>query len=209
MPSVVWVVAVCRSSGVLWLYFPSSYSVGCAKRGAIFVRLNAKKFLLLLLTRPSVSSTSEYAPFHLIYRYCGTIKSLISSSHDIIDSGRKWRNIAAPPSATIHISKTSLNIDAEDGMEHLRIACSNSSRPTIFCMQSLLEIDSAPESQSPISEAIMDRIIHNSYEIIVEYRGSMREHKEPRTVSRKNDKTDCVIDLIKYKLPLQLPSILI
>ena len=94
-------------------------------------------------------------------------------------------------------------------MEHLRIACSNNSRPTIFCMQSLLEIDSAPESQSPISEAIMDWIIHNSYEIIVEYRGSMREHKEPRTVSRKNDKTDCVIDLMKYKLPLQLPSILI
>ena len=41
-------------------------------------------------------------------------------------------------------------------MEHLRIACSNSSRPTIFCMQSLLEIDPDPESQSPISEAIMD-----------------------------------------------------
>ena len=70
-----------------------------------------------------------------------------------------------------------------------------SSRPTIFCTQYQPEgwytrIDPDPESQSPISEAIMDRIIHNSYEIMVEGRVSMRERKGIRAASRKNDKTD-------------------
>ena len=51
-------------------------------------------------------------------------------------------------------------------------------------------IDPDPESQSPISEAIMDRIIHNSYEIMVEGRVSMRERKGFRAASLKNDKTD-------------------
>ena len=36
-------------------------------------------------------------------------------------------------------------------------------------------IDPNPDSGSPVSEAIMDRIIHNAYEVLVEGRVSMRE----------------------------------
>ena len=36
-------------------------------------------------------------------------------------------------------------------------------------------IDPNPDSGSPVSEAIMDRIIHNAYEVLVEGRISMRE----------------------------------
>ena len=77
----------------------------------------------------------------------------------------------------------------------LEIAESRSSRSTIFCTQYQPEgwytgIDPDPESQSPISEAIMDQIIHNSYEIMVEGRVSMRERKGLRAASLKNDKTD-------------------
>lgn len=75
------------------------------------------------------------------------------------------------------------------------IAEARSSRSTIFCTQYQPEgwytrVDPDPESQSPISEAIMDRIIHNSYEIMVEGRVSMRERKGLRAASLKNDKTD-------------------
>ena len=38
-------------------------------------------------------------------------------------------------------------------------------------------IDPNPESDSPVSEAIMDRIIHNAYEVLVDGRVSMRERK--------------------------------
>ncbi len=77
----------------------------------------------------------------------------------------------------------------------LEIAESRSSRSTIFCTQYQPEgwytgIDPDPESQSPISEAIMDQIIHNSYETMVEGRVSMRERKGLRAASLKNDKTD-------------------
>lgn len=52
----------------------------------------------------------------------------------------------------------------------------------IFCTQYQSEdwytrIDPNPGSGSPASEAIMGRIIHNSYEIMVERRISMRENK--------------------------------
>ena len=51
---------------------------------------------------------------------------------------------------------------------------------TIFCTQFETEgwysrIDPDPESDSPICEAIMDRVIHNAYEILVDGQQSMRE----------------------------------
>lgn len=36
-------------------------------------------------------------------------------------------------------------------------------------------IDPEPESDSPICEEIMDRVIHNAYEILVDVEHSMRE----------------------------------
>ena len=77
----------------------------------------------------------------------------------------------------------------------LEIAESRSSRSTIFCTQYQPEgwytrIDPNPESDSPVSEAIIYRIIHNSYGILVEGRVSMRERKGLRAASLKNDKTD-------------------
>ena len=86
-------------------------------------------------------------------------------------------------------------LTSQESYDLLEIAESRSSRSTIFCTQYQPEgwytrIDPDPESQSPISEAIMDRIIHNSYEILVEGRVSMRERKGLRAASLKNDKTD-------------------
>ena len=51
---------------------------------------------------------------------------------------------------------------------------------TIFCTQFepaglYFRIDPDPESDSPICEAIMDRVIHNAYEILVDGQQSMRE----------------------------------
>ena len=51
---------------------------------------------------------------------------------------------------------------------------------TIFCAQFETDgwysrIDPNPESQSPICEAIMDRVIHNAYQILVDGEKSMRE----------------------------------
>ena len=51
---------------------------------------------------------------------------------------------------------------------------------TIFCTQFETEgwyarIDPDPESGSPICEAIMDRVIHNAYQILVDGEKSMRE----------------------------------
>ncbi len=50
----------------------------------------------------------------------------------------------------------------------------------IFCTQFETDgwykrINPKPDSESPISEAIMDRIIHNAYEILVDGKISMRE----------------------------------
>lgn len=70
----------------------------------------------------------------------------------------------------------------QESYDLLEIAEARCNRSMIFCTQYQSEgwytrIDPNPESDSPVSEAIMDRIIHNSYEIMVEGRISMRERK--------------------------------
>lgn len=70
----------------------------------------------------------------------------------------------------------------QESYDLLEIAEVRCNRSMIFCTQYQSEgwytrIDPNPESDSPVSEAIMDRIIHNSYEIMVEGRISMRERK--------------------------------
>lgn len=53
-----------------------------------------------------------------------------------------------------------------------------------------IRIDPNPNSDSPVSEAIMDRIIHNAYEILVEGHISMRERNGLRLSSPKDDEGD-------------------
>lgn len=74
----------------------------------------------------------------------------------------------------------------QESYDLLEIAEARCQRSMIFCTQYQSEgwytrIDSNPESDSPVSEAIMDRIIYNSYEIMVEGRISMRERKGLKT----------------------------
>lgn len=71
----------------------------------------------------------------------------------------------------------------QESYDLLEIAEARSQRSMIFCTQYqpvgwYTRIDSNPESDSPISEAIMDRTVHNSYKILIEGRVSMRERKE-------------------------------
>ena len=67
----------------------------------------------------------------------------------------------------------------QESYDLLEIAEARSQRSMIFCTQYqpvgwYTRIDPNPESDSPISEAIMDRIVHNSYKILIEGRISMR-----------------------------------
>ena len=86
-------------------------------------------------------------------------------------------------------------LTSQESYNLLEIAESRSSRSTIFCTQYQHEgwytrNDPNLEADSAGSEAIMDRIIHNSYEIMVEGRVSMRERKGLRAASLKDNKTD-------------------
>ena len=63
-------------------------------------------------------------------------------------------------------------------LEIIEARCENGS--IIFCTQYESEgwyerINPDPENDSPISEAIMDRIVHNAYEVLISGRISMRE----------------------------------
>ena len=77
----------------------------------------------------------------------------------------------------------------------LEIVEARCQRSMIFCTQYQSEgwytrIDPNPDSGSPVSEAIMDRIIHNAYEVLVEGRVSMRERnglKSARTEGSEED----------------------
>ena len=68
--------------------------------------------------------------------------------------------------------------EAYNLLEIIEARCTHGS--TIFCTQFETEgwykrINSDPKNDSPISEAIMDRIIHNAYNILIDGNKSMRE----------------------------------
>lgn len=82
--------------------------------------------------------------------------------------------------------------EAYDLLEIVEARCKSS---MFFCTQYQPEgwyarIDLNPESDNPVSEAIMGRIIHNSYEIMVEGRISMRERKGLKASAKKGSGED-------------------
>lgn len=100
---------------------------------------------------------------------CGTLKKTISSYQKvdllILD---EWLIRTLSPN------------EAYDLLEIVEARCSTEKGSIIFCTQYETKgwysrINPDPNNDSPISEAIMDRIIHNSYEIMIDGRISMRE----------------------------------
>lgn len=70
--------------------------------------------------------------------------------------------------------------EAYDLLEIVEARCGSKKGSIIFCTQYESEgwysrINPDPNSDSPISEAIMDRIIHNSYDVMIDGKISMRE----------------------------------
>ena len=86
-------------------------------------------------------------------------------------------------------------LSPQEAYDLLEIVEARCKRSMLFCTQYQPEgwytrIDPNPESDSPVSEAIMDRIIHNSYEIMVEGRISMRERKGLKASAQKGSGED-------------------
>ena len=78
----------------------------------------------------------------------------------------------------------------QESYDLLEIAEARCKRSMIFCTQYESEgwytrIDPNPDSGSPVSEAIMDRIVHNSYQMMIEGRISMRERMGLSVAERK------------------------
>ena len=82
-------------------------------------------------------------------------------------------------------------LSPQEAYDLLEIVEARCQRSMIFCTQYQCEgwytrIDPNPDSGSPVSEAIMDRIIHNAYEVLVEGRISMRERNGLRSSRTKS-----------------------
>lgn len=86
-------------------------------------------------------------------------------------------------------------LSPQESYDLLEIVEARCQRSMIFCTQYLSEgwytrIDPNPDSGSPVSEAIMDRIIHNAYEVLVEGRVSMRERNGLKSSRAKGAEQD-------------------
>lgn len=102
-----------------------------------------------------------------VAKSCGTLKKVIKAYQKvellIID---EWLLRCLTPQ------------ESYDLLEIVEARCSHGSM--IFCTQYETEgwydrINSDPDNDSPISEAIMDRIIHNAYNVMIDGKISMRE----------------------------------
>lgn len=105
-----------------------------------------------------------------IARGCGEIQKVLNSYKKvdllIVD---EWLIRCLNPQESYDLLEI---VEARCGQEH--------SRSMIFCTQYETEgwyrrINPDPDSDSPISEAIMDRIVHNAHQVLVGGRISMRE----------------------------------
>jgi DNA replication protein DnaC len=117
-----------------------------------------------------------------VARNCGTFKKAIKAYQKvdllILD---EW------------LIRTLAQQEAYDLLEIVEARCQKGSM--ILCTQYETEgwykrINPNPDNDSPISEAIMDRIIHNSYEVMIDGRISMRERHGIKPPVRKVDSDD-------------------